>query len=57
MEPASLIRVQVLCDLLVQTLDGLDDEALKSPQLLDELRALGDRATKELHQLDDPGRE
>jgi hypothetical protein len=57
MEPAPLIRVRVLCELLVQTLDGLDDEALKSPQLLDELRALGDRATRELHQLDDPGRE
>jgi hypothetical protein len=57
MEPAPLIRVRVLSDLLVQTLDGLDDETLKSPQLIDELRALSDRAAQELQRLDDPGGE
>jgi len=57
MEPDSLIRVSVLCDLLAQTLDGLDDEAFKSPQLLDELRALGNHAAQELGQLGEPGGE
>jgi hypothetical protein len=52
MEPDSLIRVRVLCDLLAQTLEELDDEAYKSPQLLDELRALAARAA---HELDQPG--
>ena len=57
MERASLIRVRALCDLLVQTLEGLDDEDLKSAQLLEELRALGSRVAQELDQLEDLGRE
>jgi hypothetical protein len=56
-ERGSLIRVRALCDLLVQTLEGLDDEALKSAQLLEELRALGSRAAQELDQLEDLGSE
>jgi hypothetical protein len=57
MERALLIRVRALCDLLVQTLEGLDDEALQSAQLLDELRALGSRAAQELDQLEGLGNE
>lgn len=48
MDRGSLIRVRVLCELLVQTLEGLEDGALKSVELLGELRALANRATEEL---------
>ncbi|HJU37586.1 MAG TPA: hypothetical protein VJ716_09240 [Gaiellaceae bacterium] len=57
MEADSLIRVSVLCDLLAQTLDAVDDEGFKSPQFLDELRALRDRAAEELAQLGESGGE
>jgi hypothetical protein len=57
MERDSLIRISVLSDLLAQTLEGLEDESLRSPQLLDELRALGERAVQELDQLRGPGGE
>ncbi|HEX6952079.1 MAG TPA: hypothetical protein VF124_04745 [Gaiellaceae bacterium] len=39
----------MLCELLVQTLEGLEDGALKSVELLGELRALANRATEELN--------
>jgi hypothetical protein len=51
----SLIRVRVLCELLVKTLDGMDDAELTSPELLDELRALAHRAAEELDQFADLG--
>jgi hypothetical protein len=47
-ERGSLIRIRVLCELLAQTLEGLEDGALKSVELLGELRALANRATEEL---------
>ena len=50
-ERGSLIRIRVLCELLAQTLEGLEDGAFKSSELLDELRALANRATEELDQL------
>jgi hypothetical protein len=55
-ERDSLIRVCVLCDLLAKTLEGSDDETLGSSQLLDELRALAERAAAELDQLAEPSR-
>lgn len=58
MERDSLIRVCVLCELLVTTLDELDDDgAYGSPQLLDELRALAGRASEALGQLGELGLE
>jgi hypothetical protein len=54
-ERGSLIRIRVLCELLARALEGMDDEALCSPELLDELRALGRRATTELDQFADLG--
>ncbi|HEU5405078.1 MAG TPA: hypothetical protein VFU52_03270 [Gaiellaceae bacterium] len=55
MKPDSLIRVRVLSDLLAKTLEEDDVEPFRSPQLLDELRALTDRADAELDQLREPG--
>jgi hypothetical protein len=49
-ERGSLIRIRVLCELLAKTLEGVDDGAFRSPELLDELRALANRATEELDQ-------
>jgi hypothetical protein len=54
-KPDSLIRVRVLSDLLAKTLEEDDAEAFRSPQLLDELRALVERADAELDQLREPG--
>lgn len=54
-KPDSLIRVRVLSDLLAKTLEEDDVEPFRSPQLLDELRALTERADAELDQLRDPG--
>ena len=56
-ERGSLIRIRVLCDLLAQTLAGLEDGAFKPLHLVDELRALADRATEELDQLSGFGSE
>ena len=56
-ERGSLIRIRVLCELLAQTLEGLDDGAFKSPELLGELRGLASRATGELDQFGDFGSE
>lgn len=50
-ERGSLIRIRVLCELLVQTLEGMDDGAFKSLHLVDELRGLANRATEGLDQL------
>lgn len=55
MKPDSLIRVRVLSDLLAKTLEEDDVEPFRSPQLLDELRALTERADAELDQLREPG--
>jgi hypothetical protein len=49
-ERGSLIRIRVLCELLVKTLEGVEDRAFRSPELLDELRRLANRATEELDQ-------
>lgn len=48
MERGSLIRIRVLCELLAKVLEGVEDGAFWSPELVDELRALGDLATAEL---------
>jgi hypothetical protein len=49
-ERGSLIRIRVLCELLIRTLEEADDATLSSPELSDELRTLADRATEELDQ-------
>ena len=51
MERDPLIRVHVLCNLLLETLDELDTEAFSTPQLLEQLREVSNRATEELDQL------
>jgi hypothetical protein len=53
--PDALIRVRVLSELLAKTLEEEDAEPLRSSQLLDELRALAERAGAELDQLREPG--
>ena len=55
MKPDSLIRVRVLSDLLAKGLEEEEAESFRSPQLLDELRALVERANAELDQLRKPG--
>ena len=50
-----LIRVRVLCNLLIEALDELDADGFSSPQLVDQLREVGNRAAEELDQLS-PGR-
>jgi hypothetical protein len=54
-KPDSLIRVRVLSELLAKTLEEEGAEAFRSPQLLDELRVLVERADAELDQLREPG--
>jgi hypothetical protein len=54
-KPDSLIRVRVLSDLLAKALEEEEAESFRSPQLLDELRALVERADAELDQLRKPG--
>jgi hypothetical protein len=49
-KPDTLIRVRVLSDLLATTLEEEDAEGFRSPQLLDELRALVEKADTELDQ-------
>ncbi len=55
MKPDSLIRVRVLSELLAKTLEEEGAEAYRSPQLLDALRVLVERADAELDQLREPG--
>ena len=55
MKPDSLIRVRVLSDLLAKALEEEDAESFRSPQLLDELRALAQRADAALDQLREAG--
>ena len=54
-KPDSLIRVRVLSELLAKTLEEEGAEAYRSPQLLDALRVLVERADAELDQLREPG--
>jgi hypothetical protein len=51
MERDPLIRISVMCNLLIESLEDLGDESLSSPQLMEQLRLVGARASKELAQL------
>jgi hypothetical protein len=51
----SLIRVRVLSDLLAKTLEEDDAESFRSPQLVDELRVLVEKADAEIVQLRESG--
>ena len=53
--PDALIRLRVLSELLAKTLEEEDAEPFRSPQVLDELRVLVERADAELDQLREPG--
>lgn len=45
-----LIRVCVLCNLLLEALAELDGDTFSSPQLLEQLREVGNRAAELLDQ-------
>jgi hypothetical protein len=51
MERDPLIRISVMCNLLIESLEDLGDESLSSPQLMEQLRLVGARASEELAQL------
>jgi hypothetical protein len=52
MERNRLIRIQVLCNLLVAALDEPEAEGdFSSPQLVEQLRGIGERAAQRLEQI------